>query len=112
MGVMSYEIFERIFVRLLDIHAPLKEKYVRANDASFMNKTLSKAFMTRPRLRNKFLSNTNSITESIYKKFRKYYTNSVREEKRNFYSNLKIESVIDNKLFWKTVKPLFSEKNF
>ena len=106
---MSYEIFERTFVRLLDIHAPLKEKCVRANNASFMNKTLSKAFMTRSRLRNKILSNP---TESIYKKFRKYCTNSVRKEKRNFYSNLKIESLTDNKLFWKTVRPLFSEKNF
>ena len=41
--VMSYENFERIFMRLLDMHAPLKEKCVRANNASFMNKTLSKS---------------------------------------------------------------------
>ena len=63
---ISYENFEGILIRLIDRHAPLKEKYVRANNASFMNKNLSKAFMTRSRLRNKFLSNPSSINESNY----------------------------------------------
>ena len=77
-----------------------------------MNKTLSKTFMTRSRLRNKFLSNPSSINESNYEKFRNYCTNLVRKEKRKFYSNLKIELINDNKKFWKTVRPLFLEKHF
>ena len=109
--VMSYEIFERIYGRLLDIHSPLKEKCVRANNVSFMNKTLSNAFMTRSRLRNKFLSNPNSINESIYKKYRNYCTNLVRKEKRNFDCNLKIESVTAQKLFWKNCEtPVFGKE--
>ena len=36
----------------------------------------------------------------------------MRKEKRKFYSNLKIELITDNKTFWKTVRPLFSEKHF
>ena len=42
-------------MRVLNRHAPLKEKYVCANNSHFMNKTLSKAMMTRTRLRNNFL---------------------------------------------------------
>ena len=34
----NYESFEKIFVELLNNHAPMKEKYVRANNAPFMNK--------------------------------------------------------------------------
>ena len=68
-----------------------------------MNKTLSKTFMTRSRLRNTFLSNPNSINESNYKKYRNYCTNLVRNEKKKFYSNLKIELITDNKKFWKNV---------
>ena len=109
---MSYEFFEENFLRLLKKHAPLKEKCVRANNAPFMNKTLSKAFMTRSRLRNKFLSSPSPTNESNYKTFRNYCTNLVRREKRKFYNNLNIELVIDNKKFWKTVRPLFSEKHF
>ena len=109
---ISYENFEEILIRLIDKHAPLKEKYVRANNASFMNKNLSKAFMTRSRLINKFLSNPSSINESNYKKYRNFCTNLVREEKRKFYSNLKIEVITDNKKFWRNVGPSFSEKHF
>ena len=33
-----------------------------------------------------------------------------RKEKRNYYNNLDISLVTDNKKFWKTVKPFFSDK--
>ena len=51
---MSYDMFEEIFLQIINKHAPLKVKSLRANNALFMNKTLSKAFMTRSRLRNNF----------------------------------------------------------
>ena len=38
----KYELFESTFITVLDKHAPMKQKYVRANNASFMNKVLSK----------------------------------------------------------------------
>ena len=41
--------------RILDVHAPRKRKYARSDRMPFMNKALSKAIMTRTRLRNKFL---------------------------------------------------------
>ena len=41
--------------RILDIHAPRKQKYARGNHMPFMNKALSKEIITRTRLRNKFL---------------------------------------------------------
>ena len=36
-------------------HAPIKRKYIRANEAPFMTKDLHKAIMKRSKLRNKFL---------------------------------------------------------
>ena len=36
--------------RILDIHAPHKQKYARENRMSFMNKALSKEIMTRTQL--------------------------------------------------------------
>ena len=35
---------------------------------------------------------------------------SFRREKRNYYNNLDISLLTDNKKFWKTVKPVFSDK--
>ena len=59
---ITYELFEMIFINLLNTHAPMKTKYIRANNAPFMNKVLSKAVMTRSRLRNKYLKQSNYCT--------------------------------------------------
>ena len=68
MGI-NYTVFEDLFITFLNKHVPLKEKFIRSNNFPFMNKTLSKAFMTRSRLRNKFLKNPNPANEFTYKKF-------------------------------------------
>ena len=46
-----------INITTLSKHAPSKKKYARGNQMSFLTKELSKAVMTRCRLRNKFLNN-------------------------------------------------------
>ena len=42
--------FKFIASKFLNSHAPLKEKYIRCNQAAFMNKELRKAIMTRTHL--------------------------------------------------------------
>ena len=48
---MEYDDFKNCFMGFLDLHAPLKKQSLRGNNAPFMNKTLSKAFMYRSRLK-------------------------------------------------------------
>ena len=111
-GKVDCKTFESICVEVLNRHAPLKKKHLRANNSPFMNKTLSKAVMTRSRLRNKFLKNPNNINRVTYTKYRNYCTALFRKEKRSYYNNLNTKLITDNKKFWKTVKPLFSDKHF
>ena len=110
-GKVDYETFERVFIALLDLHAPMKEKYMRANKSPFMNKSLHKAVMTRSRLRNKFLKNPSNANKMNYTKYRIYCTGLFKKEKKSFYDNLDTKSITDNRKFWKTVKPLFSDKH-
>ena len=42
-------------IDVLNSFAPVKKKYARVNQMSFMTKNLSKELMTRVRLRNKYL---------------------------------------------------------
>ena len=49
----EFENFKFIASKLLNFHVSLKEKYIRCNQAVFMNKQLCKAIMTRTRLLNK-----------------------------------------------------------
>ena len=56
-----FEILKESVNITLDKHAPLKKRYVRANQSPFMNKKLSKEIMKRSRLRNKFLNTKSDI---------------------------------------------------
>ena len=49
--------FLGICVNVVNQHATCKKKTLRGNNSSFMNKKLSKAIMTRTKLRNKFQKN-------------------------------------------------------
>ena len=108
---IKYELFQSTFIELLDKHAPLKKKIIRANNTPFMNRTLSKAIMTRSRLRNRFLKDPSKENEAKYKKQRNFCANLTKKVKKEYYNNLDLNLVLDNKKFWKTIKPLFSEKH-
>ena len=82
-GTIVYDTFVTVCIELLKRHAPLKEKYLRANNQPFMNKSLSKAVMTRTRLRNKFLKNPCENNKAKYPKYRNYCTSPFRKEKKN-----------------------------
>ena len=109
--ILDVDIFKNIFDEVLDRHAPKKKKVVRGNNSPFMNKTLSKAFMQRSRLKNKFNKNPTELNKSIYRKHRNFCVNLLKREKRNYYNNLDIKVFKDNKKFWKKIKPLLSGKN-
>ena len=57
-----------IFMNILNILAPLRKKYVRANNAPFMNQHLSKAVIFRSMLRNKFVKSKTRETREACKK--------------------------------------------
>ena len=89
--------------------APKKYKYLRGNHQQFMNKELSKAIMTRSRLKNVYLRNPNDINRTNYTKQRNYCVNLRRRVKRSYYNSLNINNITDNKKFWKSIKPCFSD---
>ena len=82
-GQIDCETFESVTVATLNRHAPLKKKYMRANNQPFMKKTLSKAVMNRSRLRNKCLMNPNNINKLNYTKYRNYCTQLFKKEKKS-----------------------------
>ena len=108
---ISNDVFVELTMNLLDRHAPLKQKYIRANQGPFMTKELQKSIMLRSKLRNRYLKLKTEITYSEYKKQRNVCTSLLRKAKRDYFSNLDPSNVTDNKKFWRAIKPLFSEKS-
>ena len=73
-----------------------------------MNKFLSKAIMIR--LRNIFLKNGSKENKISYNKQRNLCVTLLRKSKREYYQNLSVENICDNKKCWKVVKQLLSNK--
>ena len=65
--------------------------------------------MTRTKLRTIFLQNRSEENRIRYTKQRNFCVSLLRKTKKRYYENLNEKFVVDNKLFWKTVKPLLSD---
>ena len=88
----------------------MKKKYLRANHPTVMTKEVRKAIMIRSKLRNKFLKDKNEQSRNGYRKKRNLCVALVCRAKQQYFSSLDLSLIADNKKFWKTVKPLFSDK--
>ena len=106
--INNYTKFEEIFIEVLNKHAPPKKKVFRANHKPYMTKKLRKAIMRRSALENKYYKKKSIDTYMAYKKQRNFTSKLMKKEKKSYFSNLNLNNYNDNKRFWNTVKPLFS----
>ena len=76
-----------------------------------MNKTLSKAFMKRAKLKN--LSNRNPTKENVdaFKNQRNMCVSLLRKEQKKYFNNLDVSVMKDNKKYWDIMKPKFTGKS-
>ena len=66
--------------------------------------------MTRSRLQNRYHKLKTEESLQCFKRQRNFCNRLYKRERKNFYSNLNIKNITDNKKFWKNVKPFFSNK--
>ena len=109
-NICTYKDFEGIFLNVLEKHAPLKKKFIRANQAPYMTKALRKSIMKRSELETKFHRSKTLSSQKAFKKQKNFVSKLYKKERKKFYKNLDLNNFTDNKKFWKTVKPLFSNK--
>ena len=99
---LEFDRFNTALGEVIQRHAPIKKRYVGANQASFID---NKEIMKRSCLRNKFLNAKGDTDRKTYNKQRNLCVSLIRIEKKNFLSDIR-----DNNIFWKTVKPFFTDK--
>ena len=66
--------------------------------------------MTRSMLQNKFLKTKSNECKQPYNKQRNLCVTMVRKAKENYFNNLNVRNITDNKQFRKAVKSFFSNK--
>ena len=104
------DAFSEICTDVLDKHAPQREWHLRSNHKPFIKNEISKAIMTRTRLRNHFLKNRSNRNRDLFRKQRKLCVSVLRKCKKDYFSNLNGKQITNNKRFWKTVKPFLLNK--
>ena len=85
---------------MLGKHGPVKKRYIRANQKNFTDKKLNQAIMVRSKLRNRFLKLETEENRLAYAKQRNYCVKLLQQKKRQYFENLNLCSITDNKLFW------------
>ena len=88
----------------------MKSEKQPANHKSYMTKTLHKAIMKRSGLASKYHKTKSTEDYNNYKKQRNFCSKLYKKERRKFCNNLNIKDITDIKKFWKTLKPLVSDK--
>ena len=89
---------------MFDIHAPMKKRYIRANQGPFMNKTLKKERWHALGYVTNFWIIKLSLTK-LHIKIKEITVSSLfRKEKKSFFENLDTKNITDNKSFCKPVK--------
>ena len=106
----AYNCFKEIFTTVVDKHAPVKTRFLRGNQASFVNQELSKAIMRRSKLLNKFRKTKSDIDWNAYKKQRNKCVSIRRKNIREHFTKLCNNGGIANKNFLDTVKPFLTDK--
>ena len=80
---ISFADFHSKFLYLLGKHAPVKKRYIRANQKNFMNKKLNQAIMVRFKFCNKFLKLKTEENRLAYAKQRSYCVKLLQQKSVN-----------------------------
>ena len=99
--------FKETILSVFNKYAPIKKKYIRANEAPFMTKNLHKEIMKRSILRNKYLKSKSLTGRKNYNIQRNFCKKLLRTTKKDCFSNLDTKKVTDNRTFWRTAIPVF-----
>ena len=91
----DFNKFKFLVNKLLEFHLTWK-KNVR---------NVCKAIVVRTCLLNRFRKENLFLDELAYKRQRNFCVKPIKKTKRNFYNNLNVNKITDNKSFCKTVKP-------
>ena len=88
----DYYHFELTFLRVLEKHAPMKKKVVRANDKPYM----IKAIMRRSALKTRFFRNRTDENLTAFKKQKNYTRRLAKRERVKYFANLDLNKYTDN----------------
>ena len=105
-----YDPFDDMLKNTVHTHYPGKRRTVRANQKPWMTKELRKGIMRRSMLQSKSFKYGPEAYEAELKKQKNFCNRAYKRARKNFCKNIRLDNITDNKKFYDTMKPLFSDK--
>ena len=94
----------------LSLEQFIKKNILRISNSPLMTKTLRKAILNRSKLKNIYNRNLTKDNWVNYRKERNFCVNLLRKTKNEYFQNLNMRDLLDNKMFWQTIISSSSNK--
>ena len=107
----NYDAFHDKFIEVIEKHAPLKKKTLRANNAPYMTKILRKAMMKITELATKYNKTRKLDDYNNFRKHRNYVNRLYKRERKAYFNSLDRKDIQDVRKFWKLWKPVISDNH-
>ena len=109
----AYNKPTQIFSKVLGWHAPIKQKVVRGNQASFVTKDLSQIIMMKSKAKNEYVKWTSRQNFLTFKKTKNKCTSiNKKVKKKDDCKETTKNSVITTKKFWIKLKPFLTNREY
>ena len=86
--VNSCDRFDKIFLEVLDKHAPRKKKILKANHSSHASKALRKAIMKSSHLEKLYFKSRTENSPKTYKRQKNNCSRFYKKERKELFNNL------------------------
>ena len=106
-----YQSFDDVFMNTLQYSYPFKNKTIRANQQPYVTREMRKGIMTRSRLQNRYWCHGTEEHRREMKTQENFCNRQYKKDRKNFYKNLDPKNIEDERKFWLTMKPFFTDKN-
>ena len=106
-----WEIWKKIFVEVLDKHAPLQCKKIRSKKVPWITSDIKKLINTRDKLKRKSISTNLENDWFDYKTSRNKVNIELRNAKKEYYSSKIAGQKFNPKKAWKSINNLLGRQN-
>ena len=106
-----WEIWKKIFVEVLDKHAPLQCKKIRSKKVPWITSDIKKLINTRDKLKRKTILTNLENDWFDYKTSRNKVNIELRNAKKDYYSSKIADQKFNPKKAWKSINNLLGRQN-
>ena len=106
-----WEIWKKIFLDVLDKHAPLQHKKIRSIKAPWITNDIKNLMNTRDRFKRKAILTNNENDWLNFRTTRNKVNIKLRNAKKDYYSSKIVGQIFNPKKAWKSINSLLGRQN-